>query len=92
MNKEEALKILQNISIDYDHTPTGASATESIEAIDAAMDYAIECVQRQPTREEILKVGLALNRVATLQDDESLARTRSSLDEVEAFIKKGAGV
>ena len=38
------------------------------------------------TKEQMLKIGLALNRIAMLVDDSTLEKIKPSLDEIEATV------
>lgn len=80
MTKDECLKKLKNdLVVDY--------GGMSKEEIDKAIDYAIECVEKRPSKDDALRFGLLLNRLAMMQSPESYERTKGTLTELEKMIE-----
>lgn len=83
MEKEQVIRMLnEDLAVDY-----GGMSKEEIEEMDKAIDYAIECVRKRPSKDEVLRFGMLLNRLAMLQSPESYAQTKTTLLELEEMIK-----
>lgn len=83
MTKEQAIRTLnEDLAVDY-----GGMSKEEIEEMDKAIDYAIECVKKRPTKDDALRFGMLLNRLAMMQSPESYERTKGTLKELEKMIE-----
>lgn len=83
MEKEQAIRMLnEDLAVDY-----GGMSQEEVEEMDKAIDYAIECVQKRPSKDDALRFGLLLNRLAMMQSPESYERTKGTLTELEKMIE-----